>query len=135
MSGEGGEYRAFRFIFRLPAPNEVIPPVDPADLKVIIQASLTARKLHPQTDVGFDLRFLQQQFGKDPTNLFALWIRSSALERLIRSQQLGSWVRDTEDGTIVQNAVIETGANLSLNGPSFDVDLFLQHLRSFSPES
>src|SRR2546426_5219330 len=78
MSGEGDEYRAFSSIFRLPSPDEVIPPVDPAHLKVIIQASLTARKLHPQTDVGFDLRFLQQQFGKDPTNLFALWIRSSA---------------------------------------------------------
>src|SRR2546429_9457981 len=118
--------------FRLPAPNEFFPPVAPPHSKVITKASLTRRKLPPQTDVGFDLRFLQQQFGKDPTNLFALWIRSSALERLIRSQQLDSWVRETEDGTIVQNAVIETGANLSLNGPSFDVDLFLRHLRSFS---
>jgi hypothetical protein len=39
---------------QLPEPYESISPVDPEQLKFIIHATLSARKLHPQGEVGFD---------------------------------------------------------------------------------
>ena len=107
--------------------------MDPEQLKFIIHATLAPRKLYPQGEVGFDVRFLCQQFGSDLANLYALWIRSSALARLLRYERLDAWITDSVDSPIVHDAVIKTGATFPLTGSCFDFQLFLQKVRTIEP--
>jgi hypothetical protein len=116
----------FSSLFRLPGTDESIAPVDLEQLKFMIRAILAARQFSPQGEVGFDVRFLLQWFGSDVSHLWALWIRSAALDRLLRYQPQHAWITESADGLKVHDAVIETAATLPLSGSSFDFQLFLQ---------